>query len=41
VRDTTFWGWWARNYISGFEGTQAVPACPCDKFWASVGGGLC
>jgi hypothetical protein len=29
VRDTTFWGWGgARNYISGFEGSQAVPACP-------------
>jgi hypothetical protein len=27
VRDTTF-GVGARNYISGFEGSQAVPACP-------------
>jgi hypothetical protein len=29
VRDTTFgWGWGVRNYISDFEGSQAVPACP-------------
>jgi hypothetical protein len=27
VRDTTF-GVGARNYISGLEGSQAVPACP-------------
>jgi hypothetical protein len=27
VRDTTF-GVGARNCISGFEGSQAVPACP-------------
>jgi hypothetical protein len=26
VRDTTF-GVGARNYFSGFEGSQAVPAC--------------
>jgi hypothetical protein len=26
VRDTTFGG--ARNYISGFEGSQAMPARP-------------
>jgi hypothetical protein len=36
VRDTTF-GVGARNYFSGFEGSQAVPACPsgignaCDR----------
>jgi hypothetical protein len=29
VRDTTFWGSKKeRNYISGFEGYQAVPARP-------------
>jgi hypothetical protein len=27
VRDITFGGG-ARNYITGFEGSQAVPACP-------------
>jgi hypothetical protein len=27
VRDT-IWGGGARNHISGFEGSQAVPACP-------------
>jgi hypothetical protein len=27
VRDTTF-GVGTRNYLSGFEGSQAVPACP-------------
>jgi hypothetical protein len=30
VRDTTFRGWSKKetNYISGFEGSQTVPACP-------------
>ena len=30
VRETTFWGW-ARNYICGFERSQAVPACPSGR----------
>jgi hypothetical protein len=29
VRDITFGG--ARNYISGFEGSQTVPACPSGR----------
>jgi hypothetical protein len=28
VRDTSLVGGRARNYISGFVGSQAVPACP-------------
>jgi hypothetical protein len=32
VRDTTFWGSKEeRNYISGFEGSQAVPAGPSGR----------
>jgi hypothetical protein len=33
VRDATFGGWSKkeRNYISGFEGSQAVPTRPSGK----------
>jgi hypothetical protein len=30
VKDTTLGGRGPRNYISDFEGFQAVPACPSD-----------
>jgi hypothetical protein len=30
MRDTTLGGGGTRNYISGCEGSQAVPACPSD-----------
>jgi hypothetical protein len=36
VRDTTFWGG-ARNYISGFEGSQAMPARPSGRMNALGG----
>jgi hypothetical protein len=30
MSDTTFGGGRGRNYLCGFEGSQAVPICPSD-----------